>query len=108
MPPKVRATIAGFTASGAVTVAIGAAVARTGGLGPLYELIPLTVALALSWSYPLLVLRDEETEAFQLDEAFFVAMVLLLPPAGTIGVFLAATVLGACARRRPLVKALFN
>ena len=108
LPLKVRATIAGFAASGAATVALATADARSGGVGPFYELIPLTLLLAVSWSFPLLVLRDEETEAFQLDEAFFVAMVILLPPPGTVAVFLAATVLGAVARRRPFVKAVFN
>ena len=108
MPLKVRATVSGFVVSGAVTVAAAVGLARSGGLGPAYELVPLTVLLALGWAFPLLVLRKEETEAFQLDEAFFVAMVLLLPAAGTIAVFLAATVLGICVRRRPLVKAAFN
>ena len=108
MPLKVRATITGFALSGAVTVAVAVILARTGGWGPAYEVVPLTVLLAVSWAYPLLVLRDEETEAFQLDEAFFVAMVLLLPPAGAIGVFFAATLVGACVRRRPLAKAAFN
>ena len=108
LPPKVRATITGFAVSGAVTVVLAAGHARSGGLGPVVELVPLTVLLALSWAFPLLVLRDEETEAFQLDEAFFVAMVVLLPPAGTVAVFLAATVAGAVLRRRPLAKAAFN
>src|SRR3712207_4538051 len=108
LPLKVRATIAGFAATGAATVVLAAADGRSGGLGPIHELIPLTLLLALSWSFPLLVLRDEETEAFQLDEAFFVAMAVLLPHAGTVAVFLAATVLGAVARRRPFVKAVFN
>ena len=108
MPLKVRATVIGFAASGALTVAAAGALARSGGLGPAYELVALTVLLALSWGYPLLVPQKEETEGFQLDEAFFVAMVLLLPPAGTIVVFFAATVVGAVVRRRPLAKAAFN
>lgn len=108
MPFKVRATVTGFVASGAVTVAAAAGLAVSGGVGPAYELVPLTVLLTLGWAFPLLVLRKEETEAFQLDEAFFVAMVLLLPPAGTVAVFFTATVLGAVLRRRPLVKAAFN
>src|SRR5919202_3541576 len=108
LPLKVRATVIGFAASGALTVAVAGAVARSGGLGPAYEVVALTALLALSWGYPLLVLRNEETEAFQLDEAFFVGMAPLLPAAGTIAVFLAATVAGAVVRRRPLVKAAFN
>lgn len=108
LPPKVRATVIGFTVSGALTVAMAGALVPSKGLGPAYELIPLTILLALGWAFPLLVLRKEETEAFQLDEAFFVAMALLLPVPGTIAVFLAAIVIGNCVRRRPLTRAAFN
>ena len=108
MPLKVRATVAGFALSGAVTVGVAGALVPSQGLGPAYELVPLTLILALGWAFPLLVLRKEETEAFQLDEAFFVAMALLLPVPGTVAAFLAATVLGNCIRRRPLVRAAFN
>src|SRR4051794_24237268 len=108
MPLKVRATVAGFALSGAVTVGVAGALIPSDGLGPAYELVPLTLILALGWAFPLLVLRKEETEAFQLDEAFFVAMALLLPVAGTVAAFFGATVLGNCFRRRPLVRAAFN
>ena len=91
-----------------MTLGVAGALVPSEGLGPAYELIPLTFILALSWAFPLLVLRDEETEAFQLDEAFFVAMALLLPVPGTVAAFFAATVLGNCIRRRPLVRAAFN
>lgn len=108
MPLKVRATVAGFALSGAVTAGVAGALVPSKGLGPAYELVPLTIILALGWAFPLLVLRKEETEAFQLDEAFFVAMALLLPVPGTVAAFLAATVLGNCIRRRPFVRAAFN
>lgn len=108
MPPKVRATVAGFALTGAVTVGVAGALVPSKGVGPVYELVPLTIILALGWAFPLLVLRKEETEAFQLDEAFFVAMALLLPVPGTVAAFLAATVIGNCIRRRPLVRAAFN
>ena len=108
MPPKVLATVAGFALSGAVTVGVAGALVPSKGLGPAHELVPLTIILALGWAFPLLVLRKEETEAFQLDEAFFVAMALLLPVPGTVVAFFVATVLGNCIRRRPLVRAAFN
>jgi len=108
LPPKVRATVVGFTVTGAVTVGVAAALVPSHGLGPAYELVPLTILLALGWAFPLLVLRKEETEAFQLDEAFFVAMALLLPVPGTVAVFLAAMLIGNGVRRRPLTRAAFN
>jgi signal transduction histidine kinase len=108
LPPKVRATVVGFSLTGALTVGVAAALIPSQGLGPAYELLPLTVLLALGWAFPLLVLRREETEAFQLDEAFFVAMALLLPAPGTIAVFFTAMVVGNIVRRRPLTRAAFN
>jgi hypothetical protein len=108
LPARVRAMVVGAASCGAATLVVAAMLARASGIGPAYEVIPLTVLLALSWAYPVLVLRTEETEAFQLDEAFFVAMALLLPPAGTLTVFGAAMVLGSVLRRRPLIRAAFN
>jgi signal transduction histidine kinase len=108
LPRNVLLTVIAFALSGAVTVGVAGALIPSKGIGAAYELIPLTVVLALSWAFPLLVLRSEETEAFQLDEAFFVAMALLLPIPGTVAAFFAATVLGNCIRRRPLVRAAFN
>jgi len=100
--------VVGVGLTGAATVGVAGALARTTGIGPLAELVPFTVLLGLSWAFPVLVLRTEETEAFQLDEAFFVAMAILLPAAGTIFGFAAAIALGNCVRRRPLVRAVFN
>jgi diguanylate cyclase (GGDEF)-like protein len=108
LPPKVRITIAAATASGLATLALATGLARRGGFGPGYELAPLTVLLAFSWAFPLLVLRNEDTEAFHLDEGFFVAMALLLPVLGTLVVFAAASALGQCIRRRPMARFLFN
>jgi signal transduction histidine kinase len=105
---RVGLMIFGAAACGAVTLVVAGFLAASTGVGPAYEVIPLTVLLALSWAYPVLVLRTEETEAFQLDEAFFVAMALLLPPAGTLIVFGAAMTMGNALRRRPLVRAAFN
>jgi signal transduction histidine kinase len=108
LPRNLLLTVIACAVSGAVTVGVAGALIPARGLGPAYEVIPLTLILALGWAFPLRVLRAEETEAFQLDEAFFVAMALLLPVPGTVAVFLAATVLGNCIRRRPLVRAAFN
>lgn len=108
MPARVRAMVVGAALCGAVTLAIAGVLARSSGVGPAYEVVPLFVLLALTWAYPVLVLRTEETEAFQLDEAFFVAMALLLPPAGTLIVFGAAMVQGNLLRRRPFTRAAFN
>jgi len=108
LPPKVRRMITATAVCGAVTLGVAGSQASSAGLGPAWELGALTVVLGLSWAYPVLVLRRDETEAFQLDEPFFVVAAILLPWPGTIAVFAGATLLGAVLRRRPVVRAVFN
>jgi len=64
LPRNVGVTVVAFALSGAVTVAVAGALIPSEGIGPAYELVPLTLILALGWAFPLLVLRAEETEAF--------------------------------------------
>jgi diguanylate cyclase (GGDEF)-like protein len=89
-------------------VVITVALARDEGIGSVGELAAFTVALGLSWYFPLIVLRGEETEAFQFDEAFLVVMTLLLPPLGVVLAFGTAALGSRLARRRPLVRVAFN
>jgi diguanylate cyclase (GGDEF)-like protein/PAS domain S-box-containing protein len=61
-----------------------------------------------SWIWPVVVYRGGESEAFNMDEGFFVILALLVPPLVTLGTLALATVLAQAARRRPLVKSAFN
>ena len=61
-----------------------------------------------SWIWPVVVYRGGESEAFSMDEGFFVILALLVPPLVTLGSLALATVLAQGARRRPLVKSAFN
>jgi len=61
-----------------------------------------------SWVWPVVVYRGGESEAFNMDEGFFVILALLVPPVVTLGTLALATVLAQAARRRPLVKSAFN
>ncbi|MGH9226977.1 MAG: putative bifunctional diguanylate cyclase/phosphodiesterase [Acidimicrobiales bacterium] len=108
LPAKVRAVVAAMAVTGAATLAVAGVLAPRTGVGPVGEFVSLTLLLGLTWAFPVLVLRTEETEAFQLDEAFFVAMALLLPPAGVLFGFATAVAAGLVFRRRPLVRAVFN
>jgi PAS domain S-box-containing protein len=65
-------------------------------------------AMALSHAFPLVLLHREETEGLQLDEAFLVAMGLLLPPAAVVVAFALGLVAGHAVRRRGLLKTVFN
>jgi diguanylate cyclase (GGDEF)-like protein/PAS domain S-box-containing protein len=61
-----------------------------------------------SWIWPVVVYREGESEAFNMDEAFFVILALLVPPLVTLGTLALATVTAQAFRRRPLVKSAFN
>ncbi|MBK9180056.1 MAG: bifunctional diguanylate cyclase/phosphodiesterase [Acidimicrobiales bacterium] len=78
------------------------------GFGNPALLLTFTALLALSWAFPLLLPKNDETEGFQLDEAFFVASALLLPPCGTVAVFLVGVLAGLTVRRTPWPKVVFN
>jgi hypothetical protein len=58
--------------------------------------------------WPVVVLRGSETEAFTLDEGFFVILALLVPPLITLGTLGVATVLAQVGRRRSAFKSAFN
>ena len=61
-----------------------------------------------SWIWPVVVYREGESEAFNMDEAFFVILALLVPPLVTLGTLALAIVMAQAARRRPLIKSAFN
>lgn len=61
-----------------------------------------------SWVWPVVVYRGVESEAFNMDEGFFVILVLLVPPLLVLGTLALATVVAQAVRRRPVVKSAFN
>jgi diguanylate cyclase (GGDEF)-like protein/PAS domain S-box-containing protein len=64
--------------------------------------------ITANWVWPLVVFVDDESEAFDLDECFFIVLVLLVPSALTVIVFALATIISQAIKRRPLVKSIFN
>jgi len=61
------------------------------------------------WIWPaLLRFEGKNSEAFHLDEGFFVVMALVLPPVATIATFAMATIVAQVVRPRPLIKLAFN
>ena len=61
-----------------------------------------------SWIWPVVVYRGAESEAFSMDEGFFVILALLVPPLLVLGTLALATVVAQAIRRRPAVKSAFN
>lgn len=94
--------------AGSVTLILAALAVETSAIPHPGIFLAFTAALALSWAFPLLMFREEETEALQLDEAFLVAMAILLSPFEIVLAFAFGVVAGQLARRRPIIKAIFN
>ena len=103
-----RAVVGTGVVAGAATLASATVLSADRGVGPIVDVVAFTFALALSWAYPLLILKEEESEGLHLDEAFFVAMALLLPPFGVVLVYAVAAVAAHAVRRRPWSKIAFN
>jgi diguanylate cyclase (GGDEF)-like protein/PAS domain S-box-containing protein len=68
----------------------------------------MSVLLLGSWIWPVVVYRGGESEAFNLDEGFFVILALLVQPLLVLATFAVATIVAQAVRRRPLVKSAFN
>ena len=111
IPRATRAVVAASVAGGVLTLLV--AMWRQPGLARVDER-QWMVAAALgalvlgSWIWPVVVYREGESEAFNMDEGFFVILALLVPPLLTLGTLALATVVAQAARRRPLVKSAFN
>ena len=104
VPRATRAVVAASVAGGAFTLFVAAW--RQSASGHVDEgqwiVAAAMGALALgSWVWPVVVYRGGESEAFNMDEGFFVILALLVPPLVTLGTFALATVLAQVARRRP-------
>lgn len=61
-----------------------------------------------SWIRPLVLYRDNQSEAFHLDEGFFLVLALLVPNPATVATFAIATFFSQLVKRRPLIKSAFN
>jgi diguanylate cyclase (GGDEF)-like protein len=108
VPLKLRIIIATAVATGLLTVVTALALTLDEGVGPLTEFVAFTAMIGVNWAFPLLVTRQKDIEAFFLDEAFLVAMVLLLPPLAVVLAFAIAVPFGLLVRGRPPIRVAFN
>src|SRR4051794_28082604 len=110
MPLRLRVYVGAITLAGAVAVVV-ASVTAEGHFRPGVA-VGLAALLAVTHVFPLVVLRKDDLEGLQLDEAFLVAMALLLPPSIAVLTFAAGTVVGQVGRQivrhRSTVKTVFN
>jgi diguanylate cyclase (GGDEF)-like protein/PAS domain S-box-containing protein len=62
----------------------------------------------VSWVRPVVVYRQGESEALNMDEGFFVMLALLVPPLLVLGTLAVAALVAQAIRRRAIVKSAFN
>ncbi len=111
LPKAARLTIGFWAATGLVTLLV--AVVRlvgTGWPGSTKLIIAAVFGLLMAgnWLWPLMLYVDGESDGINLDECFFVVMVLLVPRSVTILVFVLVAVVAQAIKHRPLAKSIFN
>ena len=111
VPRVLWAVVVASVAGGAATLAVAAwrqpGAAHLGSSQWVVAAVMGVLTLG-SWVWPVVVYRGGESEAFNMDEAFFVILALLVPPLVTLGTLALATIVAQAVRRRPAVKSAFN
>jgi GAF domain-containing protein len=104
IPRATWAIVAVSVAGGAVTLAAAWRQPILGGVSQSQWAVAASMGvLALgSWLWPVVVYRRGESEAFNMDEGFFVTLALLVPPPVTVGTLAVATVLAQVAGPAPV------
>ena len=64
--------------------------------------------MAASWVWPIMLYVDDQSDACDLDEGFFVLLVLLVPAALTVIVFAVVSIVAQALKRQPLARSVFN
>ena len=64
--------------------------------------------MAASWIWPITLYIDGQSDGVVLDEGFLVLLVILVPPAMAVLVFVVVSVCAQAIKRRALVKSVFN
>jgi diguanylate cyclase (GGDEF)-like protein/PAS domain S-box-containing protein len=111
MPRTTWAIVAASVLGGAFTLFLAVttqAAATTVSASQCIVAATMGVLAVGSWLWPVVVFRGEESEAFHLDEGFFVVLALLEPPLLTLATLGLATVVAQAIRRRPVEKSAFN
>jgi hypothetical protein len=111
IPRATRGVVAAAVAGGALTllVAVLRQPASAHITGSQWTVAAAMGVLTLgSWVFPVVVYRGGESEAFNMDEGFFVILALLVPPLLTLGTLALATIVSQAVRRRPVIKSAFN
>jgi diguanylate cyclase (GGDEF)-like protein len=111
LPRVTRVLVAASVTGGAAALSIAAwQYSVRGQLDRDQWIVAVAVGVLMlgSWVWPVVVFRGGESEAFHLDEGFFVILALLVSPLLTLATMALASSLAQAIRRRPPVKSAFN
>ncbi len=111
LPRRTKAVIATVAASGLVTLGLATNALLRSPLPNAYQIAvfaTLSVLLVATWVWPLVMYRDAQSEALNVDEGFFIILALLLPAYGSILVFALVAAVAQVVRRLQLAKSIFN
>jgi diguanylate cyclase (GGDEF)-like protein/PAS domain S-box-containing protein len=64
--------------------------------------------MAASWIWPITLFVHDQSDVFDVDEGFFVLMILLVPPDLTVLVFALVAIVAQAVRRRAMLRIAFN
>ncbi len=111
LPNSAKVVVAAWATTGTVALVVAAqrvwATGWPGGTALMFAGV-LGALMAASWVWPIMLYIDDQPDAFDLDEGFFVLLVLLVPAALTVLVFAVVAVVAQAVKRRQLVKSVFN
>ena len=111
LPRSAQIVVAAWAVSGTVALAVAAQrLWVTGGPSATETMFAVVFGalMAASWLWPIVLYIDDRSHPFDLDEGFFVLLVLLVPAAVTVIVFAVVSIVAQALKRRPLAKSLFS
>ena len=111
LPRSAKIVVAAWAATGTVALLVAAhRLWDTGWPGATATMFAVVFGalMTASWIWPIMLYIDDQSDAFDLDEGFFVLLILLVPAAMTVVVFAVVAVVAQAVKRRPLVKSVFN
>ena len=106
-----RGVVAAWAAVGLVTLGLATYRLWVSGWPTLTDVVVAAVygaLLAASWVWPLTLSIGDHSDTFDLDEGFFVLLILLVPPAMTVLVFAVVAIVVQALKSWSLFRAVFN
>ena len=111
LPSSAKIVVAAWVTTGTVALVIAAqrlwVTGWPGGIATIFAAVFGTL-MAASWIWPIMLSIDDQSDAFDLDQGFFVLLIMLVPAAMTVLVFAVVAVVAQAVKRRPLVKSAFD